>query len=83
VRSDHLAFRNAEVDWQIWIQQGDRPVPRKLVVTSKRMPGSPQFVTVLSDWQTAPAITDTTFSFVPPKGAQKIDFLPVAPAMPK
>jgi len=80
---DHIAFRNAEVDWQIWIQQGTRPVPRKFVVTSKRMPGSPQFVSVMSNWQTAPTFTDATFSFVPPKGAQKIDFLPVAPAVPK
>ena len=82
VRCDHIAFRNAEVDWQIWIQQGDKPVPRKFVITSKRMPGSPQFVSVMSNWQTAPVFTDATFSFVPPKGAQKIDFLPVAPAVP-
>jgi hypothetical protein len=80
---DHVAFRNAEVDWQIWIQQGDKPLPRKFVVTSKRMPGSPQFASVMSNWQTAPKFTDATFSFVPPQGAQKIDFLPVAPAMPK
>ena len=82
VRCDHIAFRNAEVDWQIWIQQGDKPVPRKFVITSKRMPGSPQFVSVMSNWQTASAIPDATFSFVPPKGAQRIDFLPVAPAVP-
>ena len=37
----------------------------------------------MSNWQTASTITDATFSFVPPKGAQKIDFLPVAPAVPK
>ena len=78
---DHIAFRNAEVDWQIWIQQGDRPLPRKFVITSKRMPGSPQFVSVMSNWQTAPKVTDATFNFVPPKSAQKIDFLPVAPAI--
>jgi hypothetical protein len=47
------------------------------------MPGSPQFASVMSDWQTAPSFSDATFSFVPPTGAQKIDFLPVAPAMPR
>jgi hypothetical protein len=83
VACTHVAFRNAEVDWQIWIQQGAQPVPRKFVVTSKRMPGSPQFASVMSDWQTAPSFSDATFSFVPPTGAQKIDFLPVAPAMPR
>lgn len=82
-RCDHIAFRNPEVDWQIWIQQGDRPVPCKFVITSKRMPGAPQFVSVMSNWQTAPTISDATFRFTPPKGAQRIDFLPVAPAVTK
>jgi hypothetical protein len=78
-RCDHIAFRNAEVDWQIWIQEGAKPVPRKFVVTSKKMPGSPQFSSVMTNWQTAPQVTDATFAFSPPKGAQKIEFLPVAP----
>lgn len=77
-RCDHIAFRNAEVDWQIWIQEGAKPVPRKFVVTSKKMPGSPQFTSVMSNWQTAPKVTDAMFAFSPPKGAQKIDFMPVA-----
>ena len=79
VPCDHLAFRNAEVDWQLWIQEGAKPLPRKFVVTSKKMPQSPQFTSVMSDWQTAPKVSAATFSFVPPKGAQKIDFLTMAP----
>ena len=31
VKSTHLAFRGAEVDWQIWIEDGARPLPRKFV----------------------------------------------------
>lgn len=76
---DHIAFRNAEVDWQVWIQQGDKPVPRKFVVTSKKMPQSPQFTSLMSNWQTAPKVSASTFSFVPPEGAQKIDFVTMAP----
>jgi hypothetical protein len=79
VPCDHLAFRNAEVDWQLWIQEGAKPLPRKFIVTSKKMPQSPQFTSVMSDWQTAPKVSAATFSFVPPKGAQKIDFLTMAP----
>ena len=75
VPCDHLAFRNAEVDWQIWIQEGAKPLPRKLIVTSKKIPGSPQFAVVLSKWDAAPKITDTTFRFVPPKSSRRIDFL--------
>ena len=80
VPCDHLAFRNAEVDWQIWIQQGKTPLVRKFIVTSKRMPQSPQFVVVMSKWDTAPKLTDATFSFVPPKKAQKIDLMSAAAA---
>jgi hypothetical protein len=80
---DHIAFRNAEVDWQIWIQEGDKPLPRKFIVTSKRMPESPQFVSVLSDWETPPDVADATFSFVPPKESRRIDFLPVTPSAQK
>jgi hypothetical protein len=80
---DHVAFRNAEVDWQIWIQEGDKPLPRKFIVTSKRMPESPQFVSVLSDWQTPAEVADATFSFVPPQGSRRIEFLPVGPAARK
>ena len=80
VPCDHLAFRNEEVDWQIWIQEGDKPLPRKYIVTSKRITGSPQFVVVLSKWDPAPKITDATFKFVPPKGSRQIEFLPVVAA---
>mgnify|MGYP003575345762 FL=1 len=74
VRCDQIAFRNAEVDWQVWIEEGAKPVPRKFIVTSKKMPQSPQFTSVMSNWQTAPKISASTFSFVPPKNAQKIEF---------
>ncbi len=75
VRCDHVAFSNAEVDWQIWIPEGANPLPRKFIVTSKRITQSPQFVVVLSKWDAAPKITDATFRFVPPKGSRQIDFL--------
>jgi hypothetical protein len=75
VRCSHIAFRNAEVDWQLWIQEGDKPLPWKFVVTSKRMAESPEFVVVLSKWDVAPKLTDAMFSFVPPKGSSKIEFM--------
>ena len=73
-RCDHLAFRNQDVDWQIWIQEGPNPLPRKYVITSTQVAGAPQFVTVMK-WNTAPVVTSGTFAFAPPKGASKIDFL--------
>ncbi len=80
VACDHLAFQNAEVDWQIWIEQGQVPLVRKYVITSKKMPQSPQFMVVISKWDTAPEFADAAFGFVPPKDSMKIDFMPAATA---
>ncbi|MDZ7589355.1 MAG: DUF2092 domain-containing protein [Rubrivivax sp.] len=78
VRCDHLAFRAPHVDWQIWIQEGAQPLPRKLVITTRDVVNAPQFEVVVTQWDLQPPITPQTFSFVPPAGAKKIDFLPPA-----
>jgi hypothetical protein len=63
------------VDWQIWIEDGDKPLPRKLILTSKQVKGEPQFTVVIRNWDLTPKLTDQEFSFTPPKGAKKIEFL--------
>ena len=78
VKCHHLAFRGNEVDWQIWIGEGDKPLPKKFIVTSKWMTGAPQFTVVTKNWNLSPKLTDDFFTFVPPKGAQKIDFIRLA-----
>jgi hypothetical protein len=75
VKCHHLAFRGNEVDWQIWIEDGDKPLPRKFIVTSKWMTGAPQFTVVIKNWNLSPKFTEEMFTFVPPQGAQKIDFI--------
>jgi hypothetical protein len=37
IECDHLAFRTEDVDWQIWIAQGDRPYPCRYVITTKHV----------------------------------------------
>jgi hypothetical protein len=71
VDTDHYVFRQADVDWQIWIERGKTPLPRKLVITTTSEPTQPQYVAVLK-WDLNPKLNDKTFTFVPPKGAQKI-----------
>jgi len=75
VKCTHLAFRGEEVDWQVWIEDGDKPLPRKFVLTSKQVKGEPQFTAVVRSWDLAPKVTDRDFNFAPPKGAKKIEFL--------
>ena len=75
VKCTHVAFRGAEFDWQIWIENGDKPLPRKFILTSKQVKGEPQFTALVRNWDLAPKMTDREFTFAPPKGAKKIEFL--------
>jgi hypothetical protein len=68
---DHLAFRGKEVDWQIWIAQGSRPLPCRYVITSKQIAGYPCYTITMGDWQTSGA-PDGTFVFKTPAGAKQI-----------
>jgi hypothetical protein len=76
VRCDHLAFRTPLTDWQIWIQEGAQPLPRKLVITTRDMFNAPQFSVTVTKWDLAPRLDHQTFNFSPPTGAKKVDFLP-------
>jgi len=80
-RCDHLAFRKPDVDFQIWIQEGAHPLPRKLVITARDVPGAPEFSVTMRAWDLAPKFAPGTFTFTAPKGAKQIEFLP-APGAP-
>jgi hypothetical protein len=76
VRCDHLAFRTPITDWQIWIQEGAQPLPRKMVITTRDMVNAPQFSVTATKWNLQPRFNASTFAFTPPAGATKVDFLP-------
>jgi hypothetical protein len=73
VECEHLAFRGVDVDWQIWIETGARPVPRKYVITSKTLAGAPQYTLRIKDWKTDAIADADAFVFKPPAGATKVD----------
>jgi hypothetical protein len=77
----HLAFRQDGIDWQIWIEDSQRAVPRKVVITYKEQPGHPQFIATLDKWDLSPS-TETTFELAPPPNAKRIDLTPVAASQP-
>jgi hypothetical protein len=76
VRCDHLAFRAPHVDWQIWIQEGAQPLPRRMLITTRDLPNAPQFGITMTRWNLKPQFAAGTFEFTPPAGANKVDFLP-------
>jgi hypothetical protein len=71
---DHYAFRQGKVDWQIWITAGQKPLPRKVVITNRGDEARPQSVSVIS-WNLQPAFEDSIFKFTPPQGAKKIEIV--------
>src|SRR5258707_5949591 len=73
VECEHLAFRGVDTDWQIWIESGARPVPRKYVITSKTVTGAPQYTLRIKDWKTDAVADADTFVFKPPSGVTKVD----------
>jgi hypothetical protein len=65
---DHYAFRQGNVDWQIWITTGAKPLPRKVVIVNRADEARPQSVSMIT-WNLRPEFNDAVFRFVPPKGA--------------
>lgn len=83
VECHHLAFTQDDIDWQIWIENSQTPLPRKLVITDKQEEGAPQFTALLLEWDVSPALKDDLFEFSPPQDAERIEFLPADSAATK
>jgi hypothetical protein len=64
----------------MWVREGARPLPCRYVITSRDIPGAPQFTVQIVNWDVAPKVADGRFRFVPPSDARTVDFLPTAAA---
>jgi hypothetical protein len=73
---DHYAFRQGDLDWQIWIITGSKPLPRKIVITNRSDEARPQSVSLI-DWNLRPTFKDSIFTFTPPKGTSKVEIVPL------
>jgi hypothetical protein len=70
---DHYAFRQKDVDWEVWIEQGGRPLPSKIVITTTSEKSQPQHTMILN-WDLNAKFDDQLFTFVPPANAHQIGF---------
>jgi hypothetical protein len=73
VECDHLAFREEELDWQIWIAQGARPYPCRYVITSTKITGSPQYTIDVRTWKTGADVGADSFKAEIPSGAKRLE----------
>ncbi|MGA2404845.1 MAG: DUF2092 domain-containing protein [Syntrophobacteraceae bacterium] len=82
VACDHIVARTADgVDFQVWIAQGDQPLPKRVVITYRQRKGQPQYWADLSNWNLSPDISGALFEFAPPAGAEQIPFLAEVPSV--
>ena len=70
----HLAFRNVDTDWQIWVRTGDKPLPCKFIITSKTVAAAPEYVVLFQEWKVGEAAHSGAFSYKPPTGAKLVAF---------
>jgi hypothetical protein len=71
VATEQYAFRGPKADWQIWIEKGDRPLPRKVVIVDRSDPAYPAYTATLS-WTLNPTFAENEFTFTPAAGAKSI-----------
>lgn len=69
---DHVVFSGDVLDWQIWIEKGPNPWPRKFVITYKDVDVRPQFMAVFRQWETGISIDSKAFDTVAPSGATEV-----------
>ena len=74
---DHLAFSAPAkgTDFQVWIQRGDKPLPRRIVITSRDILNAPQFAVHIRSWDVAPDIPSDLFEFDAEDSSTEIEFI--------
>ena len=68
---EQYAVRQKDIDWQIWVQLGGYPLPRKIVISNRTDEERPQHTAVYT-WDLAPSFNDATFTFDPPPGVHRV-----------
>ena len=71
VTCEQYAFHQEGADWQIWIQLGEFPLPRRLVIRTLTDDARPQHSDTLT-WNLAPSFNDEAFVFSPPEDAKRV-----------
>lgn len=72
----HLALSGEAVDAEVWIQEGDEPLIRKVAITNKQDEDALTFMATL-DWDLEATFTDDDFVFTAPEGAEQIEVKPI------
>jgi len=66
------------LELELWVENNDRALPRRLIVTYRSESGAPSFIAELSDWNMDIHPTDADFVFQPPQGATQVELKPAS-----
>lgn len=71
-----------DLDVELWLEDNDKALPRRIVVTYRALPGRPNFIADLSNWNLSAQPSDDSFKFTPPAGVSQVDLSGKPPASP-
>jgi hypothetical protein len=77
----HYAYRQPDIDWQLWVREGSKPLPCRLVITRRDDADHPRH-SVSFHWDLNKSIAAKTFEFVPPASARKVPLVELEPPSP-
>jgi hypothetical protein len=70
----HFFFiQSPDLEMELWVEDNDKALPRRLIVTYQTLPGRPRFIAELSNWDFASRHADTDFVFQPPTGVKQVE----------
>jgi hypothetical protein len=72
----HVVLQRKDLELQVFVEVGDKPLPRKLVFEYPNRVGSPQYTAFITEWSFEPPAADL---FAPklPEDVAVVEFLPV------
>lgn len=70
----HLAFTEADADWQLWLTGPNQVLPKRLSIIYKKIEGQPRVNVEFSNWNLSPEIPSSAFVFEKPQGARQVSF---------
>lgn len=69
---DHIAFRNFDTDWQLWIRAGAEKAPCKMIITSKLVGMAPQYTVHVRSFKGNVKFAPDAFVFKPAPGERQV-----------
>jgi hypothetical protein len=79
----HFFFiQSPDLELELWLEDNDRSLPRRVFITYRSLPGHPTFLAELSDWDFSVHPTDADFAFQPPAGVTQVELTAKSGAVP-